>query len=172
MIEHFYEKIDGWFSFADFYKEIIENTKEGSRLVEVGTYKGRSFCYLVVEAINSGKKFDIIGIDAFPWEDVEPAFIENTRPLAGSFRYFKSASWDAAEKFEDESIDFIFIDADHVYESVKRDILAFLPKMKKGSIMSGHDYNWQHPGVLKAVDEIFGDKVKYDASQDVWQVSI
>lgn len=171
-MNHIYEAIDGWTSFYDFYSDIIRKLPEGSRLVEVGTYKGRSFSYLVVEAINSGKKFDIVGIDAFPWEDVEPAFIENMKPLAGHFRYFKSVSWEAAQHFEDESIDFIFIDADHVYEAVKKDIAAFLPKMKKGSLISGHDFNWQHPGVLRAVGEAFGDRVVYDEKQDVWMVQL
>jgi cephalosporin hydroxylase len=171
-MNHIYEGINGWTSFYDFYAEAIRNLPEGSRLVELGTYKGRSFSFLVVEAINSGKKFDIVGIDAFPWEDVEPAFIENMKPLAGHFRYFKSLSWEGAQHFEDNSIDFLFVDADHVYEAVKKDIAAFLPKMKKGSIISGHDYNWQHPGVLQAVDEAFGDRVIYDERQDVWMVRL
>jgi predicted O-methyltransferase YrrM len=171
-MNHIYENIPGWTSFYDFYSDRVKQLPEDSRLVELGTYKGRSFSYLVVEAINSGKKFDIVGIDAFPWEDVEPAFIENMKPLEGHFRYFKSLSWEAARHFDDQSIDFIFIDADHVYEAVKKDIESFLPKMKPGSIMSGHDYNWQHPGVLQAVDEFFAGRISYDEKQDVWQVKI
>jgi hypothetical protein len=44
---------------------------------------------------------------------------------------------------------------------VKADILAYLPKIKKGGIIAGHDYNnedWD--GVVRAVDEIFGDNKK------------
>lgn len=171
-MEHIYESIPGWFSFNDFYSDQVRRLADGSRLVEVGTYKGRSFSYLVIEAINANKSFDIIGVDAFPWEDVEPAFIENMKPLEGEFRYIKSISWEAAKHFEDNSIDFLFIDADHVYEAVKKDIAVFLPKMKKGALISGHDYNWQHPGVLQAVDEAFGDRVVYDSVQDVWSVQL
>jgi len=69
----------------------------------------------------------------------------------------KSGSVEAAEQFEDESLDFVFLDADHNYSGVKADIEAWMPKVKPGGILSGHDYN--HPefpewGVKRAVDEI------------------
>ncbi len=63
---------------------------------------------------------------------------------------------DAAEQFENNSLDFVFIDADHSYEGCKSDIELWLPKVKKGGWLCGHDYD--HPkypqfGVKKAVDE-------------------
>lgn len=67
----------------------------------------------------------------------------------------------AADTIEDGSLDFVFIDADHSYESVRADIRAWLPKLKAGALLSGHDYSppgkysrhgW--PGVVRAVDEV------------------
>jgi hypothetical protein len=46
----------------------------------------------------------------------------------------------ASEMFEDESLDFIFIDANHAYDYVVEDINMWFPKLKKGGIFSGHDY--------------------------------
>lgn len=66
----------------------------------------------------------------------------------------------AAKKFEDESLDFVFIDADHSYEGCKKDLEAWWPKVKKGGLFSGHDYentDYTKFGVKKAVDE-FADK--------------
>jgi hypothetical protein len=127
---------------------------------------------LVVEAINSGKKFDIVGVDACPWPDVEPEFNKNMEPLKGHYRtLFGGDSFDRAKEFKDNSIDFLFIDANHTYEFVKRDIEYYLPKMKKGSIMAGHDYNEHHPGVLQAVNEAFPN-VTYDKQEDVWSVNL
>lgn len=44
-----------------------------------------------------------------------------------------------------------------VYEAVLNDINSYLPKMKKGGIISGHDYKWL--GVGKAVRETFGEDI-------------
>ena len=42
--------------------------------------------------------------------------------------------------FQDESLDFVYIDANHAYDFVKYDILNWLPKVKKGGYLMGHDY--------------------------------
>ncbi len=72
----------------------------------------------------------------------------------------RETSLDAAKMFKDRSLDFVFIDADHNYESVKVDIAAWRSKVKPGGILAGHDYgNSQWPGVKQAVDEALGDRV-------------
>ncbi len=160
-MNHIYQDIPGWFSFPELYKRMVKKFKSGSRFVEVGVFKGCSFSFLVVEVINSGKKIECIAIDAFPWPDLEPAFDMHMKPLEGHFvKMAGGDSFDAAKKFEDESIDFIFIDANHTYEFVSKDIAAFLPKMKKGGVVAGHDYNLSHPGVMQAVNEAFVEEVE------------
>ena len=52
----------------------------------------------------------------------------------------RELSVDTAKLFEDGFFDFVFIDADHKYESVKADLAAWYPKVKKGGILCGHDY--------------------------------
>jgi len=49
-------------------------------------------------------------------------------------------SVDAATLFQDSSLDFVFLDADHSYSAVKNDIGAWFPKVKKGGLLCGHDY--------------------------------
>jgi len=49
----------------------------------------------------------------------------------------------SAELFQDGSLDFVYIDAAHDYQSVKQDIKAWYPKVKKGGIFAGHDYALQ-----------------------------
>jgi cephalosporin hydroxylase len=63
----------------------------------------------------------------------------------------------ASTLYKDKSLDFVFIDADHKYEGVLADITAWLPKIRDGGIIAGHDYDWD--GVKKAVNEVFTDKV-------------
>ena len=46
----------------------------------------------------------------------------------------------ASELFDDEYFDFVYLDADHTYEGVKRDLNCWYSKVKTGGILSGHDY--------------------------------
>lgn len=59
----------------------------------------------------------------------------------------------AATDFQDESLDFVFIDGDHRFDPVMLDILLWAPKVRKGGIVAGHDY-YEHKagGVIPAVD--------------------
>jgi len=75
-----------------------------------------------------------------------------TRNYRSRMIVLRGISWEMADKVEDGSLDFIFIDADHVYESVKKDILAWIPKVREGGLVSGHD--WDFPGVRQAIDEL------------------
>lgn len=70
----------------------------------------------------------------------------------------------ACRAIGDQSLDFVFIDADHTYDAVKADIEAWWSKVKQGGLLSGHDYDsrldrsgkW---GVKRAVSE-FSDRLK------------
>jgi hypothetical protein len=69
-----------------------------------------------------------------------------------------ASSLKTANTFYPDMFDFVFIDASHLYLDVKLDINLWLPKVKKGGYICGHDYgNEAWPGVKQAVDEIFPD---------------
>lgn len=52
----------------------------------------------------------------------------------------RSNSVDASKLFLDDSLDFIYIDANHRYEYVKQDLSIWFPKLRKGGVFAGHDY--------------------------------
>ncbi|WP_197231395.1 class I SAM-dependent methyltransferase [Novipirellula artificiosorum] len=59
----------------------------------------------------------------------------------------------ATRCFEDGELDFVFIDGDHSYQSVKADLTAWHPKLRPGGILLGHDYDPERfPGVVNAVE--------------------
>jgi len=75
-------------------------------------------------------------------------------------------SMKAVKRFADESLDFIYIDANHSYGYVKEDIREWSKKVKKGGVVSGHDYVNEHAGipfgVKRAVNEwVAENKIPY-----------
>lgn len=169
-MEHFYHNVPGHMNFEGLYADAVNRVPDGGTMVEVGTWRGRSLAFLAVQALHSGKKLDIVGVDAF--EDspdahmMEDPINQNSFPTMASVaayftelpqvRLIKALSWDAAAEFKDESVDFCFIDACHAYEAVKKDLDAWWPKIKKGGVFAGHDYDINYPGVPAALHEKFG----------------
>ena len=168
-MEHFYQKIgEDWFTYPNLYKKMVTNATENSHFVEVGVWKGRSASFMGVEIINSNKdiKFDCIDtwegsvehkeFDIVVNKELYNLFIENIEPVKNVINPIKLSSLDAVNLYDDESLDFVFIDASHEYEDVKNDILAWLPKVKVGGILAGHDYGWC-VDVRRAVHEVLGE---------------
>ncbi len=74
-------------------------------------------------------------------------------------------SEEAHEDVPDGELDFVYIDGNHEYEYVKRDIELYEPKVKDGGLIAGHDYNLYENDVNKAVHEIYGDRVNNGACE-------
>jgi predicted O-methyltransferase YrrM len=58
----------------------------------------------------------------------------------------------AADQIADNSLDLVFIDANHSYDYVKKDIIKNTPKLKENGLLTGHDIDY--PGVNQAVNEM------------------
>jgi hypothetical protein len=162
---------ENWFSFSKLYSEMVKHFPDGSHFIEIGSWKGRSATYLAVEIINSQKniKFDCIDIwenshfysekmvgQGYPTfsENLYQTFLNNITPVSHIINPVQSDSSAAAKTYADNSVNFIFIDGDHSYEGIKRDLECWLPKIKDGGIIAGHDYHYDP--IKRAVKEIFG----------------
>lgn len=167
-----YKDIPNHFSFPDVYDEAVDRAASGSRFVEVGTWFGASAAYMGMKIRDSGKQITFYAIDNFTAAGSGPILLAQAAALGGSFyttfcdnmkrcgisEYVEPICGDSTESaslFKDRSLDFVYIDACHEYSKVRLDILAWLPKVKSGGTLAGHDYNRTHPGVRRAVDEIF-----------------
>ena len=117
------------------------------------------------------------GID--PWsvphgkwgaEDMSGFYLEAIRRLAPfQDRCFliKGFSAEVSNSFEDASLDFVFIDGDHSYDSVVDDIIHWAPKVRKGGKLIGHDYySFRWPEVTKAVRDVLGEEAKGIQTQE------
>jgi predicted O-methyltransferase YrrM len=164
-MEHIYKNINGWFDFENLYSFIVDIFQKG-KFVEIGSWMGKSSSYMAVEIANSNKNIQFYCVDT--WEgSVEhknneliiqdklyDTFLKNIHPVKKYINPIKKSSELASADFEDESLDFIFIDAGHSYEDVKNDLKKWYPKLKQNGFIAGHDFSqaaW--PGVVQAVSE-------------------
>lgn len=152
----------------------------GALCVEVGSWLGRS---TIAMALGLKQPKNLVCVDTWKGSPEMPAecfkmgepaeilFQRNLLKLAGFVpRMIISDSTENAGQFEDETIDFWFLDANHDYDHVKADILAWLPKMKKGGIMAGHD--WFHEPIKRALFEIFGSQNVSGVTSCCWRVDL
>lgn len=184
-----YKGIPGWFDFQDVYDLIVTDAEDGFRLVEVGVLFGASAAYLMDQVAKSGKKISVHLVDHFAVKTCPENFSKEAKAAftkfvghRGAFDYFMhqggylgkyelhaKESVAAASDFLDKSLDFVFLDGGHTYEQVKKDILAYLPKLKKGGVMAGHDFDPTFPGVEKAVREVFGREISMIMPRSWWR---
>jgi predicted O-methyltransferase YrrM len=181
-MEHYYHTIQNWFDYTDVFKEAVEKAQDGFKFVEIGVWKGGSTSFMGVEIYNSGKKISFDAIDTFKGSqehgDVSSFLYDeatfNLKPLLdlNVINLIKGHSLEVVLKYEDNSLDFCFIDGSHEYEDIKADLLAYLPKIKTGGILAGHDYDPIWPGVVKAVEEVIGkENIKVIRSTFIYEKS-
>ena len=150
------------------------------RGVEVGVWRANSACAMLEEFSD----LSLILVDDYdpahatvnrldPDEvlNAELQAVDNLQPYVGRYTCLKMSSLEAAEWVVSNQFDFVYLDADHQYEAVKADIHAWLPKIREGGRLLGHDYGGGHRGVKKAVDELFGDDVHNDQHR-IWWVEV
>lgn len=170
-MEHFYQNIHGWFNYDELYCEMVKKYPDGSRFVEVGCWLGRSACYLGVEIVNSGKNIKLDCVDTWLGapelleEEVikngtlYSYFLKNIEPLKDVVNPIRLTSTQASLLYDDNSLDFVFIDADHTPEGIRGDLRCWYPKVKSGGVIAGHDYDY--PAITEAL-KIFLENKKYE----------
>jgi len=163
---------------VDGLKNLIEYTEiSDGKMIELGCYVGESTEIFA----SSGRFSEISAID--PWlgdyddkdfasradmTGVEKSFDERM----GGFDNIKKVKLmgdEAVDKFEDKSLDLVYIDACHTYKAVKNDIEKWLPKLKDTGFIAGHDIRMR--GVRKAVNHTVG-KPEKKFMDDSWVVSM
>ena len=155
----FYKSIEGWFDFENIYDLAIRRCgSKAARFVEIGSYKGRSTCYLAERIRETGVNASLDVVDTFAGDsvvghgDLWPDFAGNLERagLFSTLTAHRCLSVEGAKAFADQTLDFVYVDAAHDSDSVNRDLAAWWPKVRPGGLMAGHDYPW--PEVKDAVD--------------------
>ncbi len=160
---------------------ILRRVKAGQTVVEVGVFRGE----LSEELMRAG--LNVVMVDDYLVGFKQPLPYRKTgdyhtkiakgsidkaarqarergAQFANLATIIRKRSLHAARSMPDRSVDLVFLDADHSYEGVMEDWHEWLPKVKPGGYLSGHDYGDKRFGVKKAVDEslAFWHKLELD----------
>jgi len=142
-------------------------------ICEIGVRQGFNFSYLIAHypqkavAIDCWIEDGVAGRNdsCYDQNELERQYTRFQKSVVDKpfVQIVRKYSFDAVKDFPDEYFDFIFIDADHTYPGISRDIVDWYPKVKKGGVLLGHDYADRRTrakngkiikfGVIQAVDE-------------------
>lgn len=132
---------------------------------EIGVYRGSysrsllTYCPgLKLYGIDSWA--DYRGYENYEPNDILDAYAKAQESVKGfDCKLIKGWSNEVVRQFDDESLNFVFIDGDHTYEHVVEDIALWSKKVRKGGIVYGHDFDdlsnnkkkWEKINVINAV---------------------
>jgi hypothetical protein len=152
---------------------LLDYLPEQSVGAEIGVWKG-GFTKQILEAVNPKELFLIdpyayqpsytsawYGKPELDQGKMDAIFEETKTNLEAisddvNLHFLREDSTKAHQKINEETLDWVYIDGNHTYEFVKKDLLNFYPKVKVGGYITGDDYGlqgWWDNGVKKAVDE-------------------
>jgi predicted O-methyltransferase YrrM len=150
----------GWFHHGDQILALVEQHRPAV-CVELGTWLGAS-AIPVARSIRRWRGTltcvdtwagDVSESAASPWMLISCARNLTQAGVSGTVRLVPARTRDAADWWT-EPIDYLYVDADHSYESVAADLAAWVPHVKPGGLILGDDYGSRlYPGVKTAWDE-------------------
>ena len=136
-------------------------------IIEIGSYKGKSTNF-ICEGLKNNERAFIVCIDTWHSkvqsvvEDTFSEFCHNTESNGDKIKTIRGYSISVETDnlltalIERKKVGLVFIDADHSYETVKKEISKYVPYLEKGKYILFHDYN--NPcGVKRAVDDAIND---------------
>ena len=190
-----WEDVPGWINDAKWiFKEVVDNCKDGDKVVEIGTYFGQSACYMGELIRDSGKDIKFDTFDTF--EQLEPSMRAGMQPKAiVDYRFHESRNTAPMSEivnghfyscgvkdyvnliicnasyshhfYEDESLMMFYNDAINEKNALYNMMSNFWPKIKKGGYMAGDDINFDD--VKSAVNKFCKkNNLKYEQTTISW----
>jgi hypothetical protein len=161
----------------DNRNNLIKKLEKNLKIMEIGIFKGEFSKFI----FNEIKPSELHLVDLFEgnmcsgdkdgnniiWTDLSQEYDNLTSYFQNDKNVFlyKGFSYNILSKFDNEYFDMVYIDGDHSYEGVKKDLNIAFDKVKSGGYICGHDYTTHmFEGVVRAVNEFCSEKglsIKY-----------
>jgi len=184
------DKFPKWFldnnTMQDFENKLQDfKGKKNLRFLQIGVFTGNASAWLL-ENILTDPTSVLVDVDPwcgnlqhesiYEWDEVESAYDEQIKNHSKKVHKFKAFSKEWLETHREGEFDFIYIDGDHLPESVASDAELSWGLLKSGGIMAFDDYEWDHPdGTDKnpkpAIDKFLEThKDEFELVSKGWQV--
>ncbi len=164
-----YPRADDLNPRADYDRTHIKylSDVENITVAEIGVWKGDHARFLQ-EELDINKMYLIDPYDAYEDYEEEKSEAERMRDAEkeahkklGEYnnnnnKWIKDYSDVAFGQIPDK-LDYVYIDGNHKYKYVKRDVEKYYEMVKPGGVIAGHDFNPSWPGVIRAVTEFAED---------------
>jgi len=152
--------VEGCISLAT-REDLLLKLKPNAVVAEIGVFKA-DFSQKIMQATKPQKMFliDVWGSDRYNdshFEKVTKIFANEIE--SGQVEIIRKLSFDGIQDLEDSSLDWVYLDTDHMLETTRKELALLESKIKPGGIIAGHDYiqgNWNggyRYGVVEAVRE-------------------
>jgi|688.fasta_scaffold711935_2 hypothetical protein len=150
---------------------LLNEFQKNIKIAEIGVFKGE-FSKKIFELLSPS---ELHLIDLFEgdmcsgdkdgnnivWTNLQEEYIKLKEYFSNNKNVFlhKGFSYEILSSFPDNYFDMIYVDGDHTYEGVKKDLNIVFDKIKNNGFICGHDYTqFMFPGVVKAVNEFCFEK--------------
>jgi predicted O-methyltransferase YrrM len=140
---------------ADFETGLVEfKDKKNLKFLQIGVFTGNCSAWLLKNILTDPSSL-LVDIDpwcgnlphesVYDWADIQAAYKEQIEPYGKKVQAHKAFSGDWLKNNREVKYDFIYIDGDHLPESVTLDADLSWDLLKSGGIMAFDDYEWDHP---------------------------
>jgi hypothetical protein len=145
----YWENLEGMFTFDALYGNMVQKFPSNSLFVEIGTWKGKSAVFMAEKIKESHKSIRFCTIDSFDGfgdgynddrdfknHSLLETYTKNIEPVKSLIETFVGFSFDFASKFEDESIDFLFLDGEAIdTKELKKIYVCGFQRLKKEELL-------------------------------------
>jgi len=139
----------------DFENGLAElKGKKNLKFLQIGVFTGNASVWLLQNILTDPSSL-LVDIDPwcgnlphesnYNWDDIQEAYKEQTAPYSKKLQTHKTFSGDWLKANREVTYDFIYIDGDHLPESVALDADLSWDLLKYGGILAFDDYEWDHP---------------------------
>ena len=148
-----------WFydnaTVQDFESGLAEfKGKKNLKFLQIGVFTGNASAWLLENILTDSSSL-LVDIDPwcgnlqhesiYDWNDIQQAYKEQTESHGKKVQAHKAFSGDWLKNNREVKYDFIYIDGDHLPESVTLDADLSWDLLKPGGVMAFDDYEWDHP---------------------------